>query len=175
MDLARPRPSEWIAGLAGLTLIVALFLPWYEAGDRSASGWGSLALIDVLLALAGLGSLILLGLVLARRSDATLIAVTSLATLVTIIATLLALIRLAVPADDAVGGGSTRAFGVLLATAAILVMLAALGFSMRNDRPRGRFGREGPPEPEVRDLGLPDPARGVPAPGPRTPSTESGA
>ena len=52
MDLRRLRAGEWIAGVAGLVLLVALFLPWYgdEAGSRT--GWQSLGALDVVLAIA---------------------------------------------------------------------------------------------------------------------------
>ena len=58
MDLRRLRAGEWIAGVAGVALIVALFLPWYER-DAAVSGYQALTVIDVLLTLLALLALAL--------------------------------------------------------------------------------------------------------------------
>ena len=47
MDLRRLRAGEWIAGISGLVLLVALFLPWYGDGAGSRTGWESLGALDV--------------------------------------------------------------------------------------------------------------------------------
>src|SRR3954453_7090870 len=49
MDLRRLRHGEWIAGTAGVVLLVSLFLDWY----RSSTGWEAFAATDVVLAVSG--------------------------------------------------------------------------------------------------------------------------
>jgi hypothetical protein len=58
VDLRRLRFGEWLAGAAGVLLIVALLLPWYE-GAGTASGYESLTVIDILLTLLALLALAL--------------------------------------------------------------------------------------------------------------------
>ncbi len=182
MDLARPRLSEWITGLAGVALIVSLFLPWYEGAGRSASGWGSLAIIDVLLVLAALMAIGVPALAVARRSDATLIGFSSFTTFAALLAVLLTLARTLAPADSVVGGEGTRQIGTFLALAAALTFLVAVAVSIRDDRPRGLYGAAAPPAPPVRGLGLPEPsggrseqASGSAGARPGPPTAESGA
>ena len=57
MDLRRLRAGEWIAGISGLVLLVALFLPWYGDDAGSRTGWESLGALDVVLALVALSAL----------------------------------------------------------------------------------------------------------------------
>lgn len=54
MDLRRLRHGEWIAGVSGVLLLVALFLDWYSAEGVGANAWNSLTVIDVFLAIAAL-------------------------------------------------------------------------------------------------------------------------
>ena len=58
MSLRRLRAGEWLAGVAGSALIVALFLPWYEA-PQSLTGFEALTVIDILLTLVALLALAL--------------------------------------------------------------------------------------------------------------------
>ena len=58
MNLRRLRAGEWLAGVAGGALIVALFLPWYEA-PQSLTGFEALTVIDILLTLVALLALAL--------------------------------------------------------------------------------------------------------------------
>ena len=57
MDLRRLRAGEWIVGISGLVLLVALFLPWYGDDAGSRTGWESLGALDVVLALVALSAL----------------------------------------------------------------------------------------------------------------------
>ena len=57
MDLRRLRAGEWIAGISGLVLLVALFLPWYSDDAGSRTGWESLGALDVVLAVVALSAL----------------------------------------------------------------------------------------------------------------------
>ena len=61
MDLSRLRQGEKIAGIAGILLLVFMFLPWYGLGgqlgqfgaaagiDTDVSAWGAYDLLDLLL------------------------------------------------------------------------------------------------------------------------------
>ena len=57
MDLRRLRAGEWLAGLSGLVLLVALFLPWYSDDAGPRTGWESLGALDVVLAVVALSAL----------------------------------------------------------------------------------------------------------------------
>jgi len=58
VSLRRLRAGEWLAGVAGSALIVALVLPWYEA-PQSLTGFEALTVIDILLTLVALLALAL--------------------------------------------------------------------------------------------------------------------
>ena len=58
MGLRRLRFGEWLAGIAGAALIVALLCPWYE-GAEPFSGYEALTVIDILLTLLALLALAL--------------------------------------------------------------------------------------------------------------------
>ena len=54
MDLRRLRAGEWITAVAGVVLVVALFLPWYEVPGRGRlSAWEAYSIVDVLLLVLG--------------------------------------------------------------------------------------------------------------------------
>src|SRR3954447_24533933 len=54
MKLDRVRPFDWVAGLTGVALLVALFLPWYDLSDGSLSAWTAFAFVDIWLGLTAL-------------------------------------------------------------------------------------------------------------------------
>src|SRR4051794_16058300 len=100
MDLRRVRVWEWLTGLAGLVLLVSLFLPWYGTGGETASGWESFAVVDIVLAIAALGAIALPLLAAAQRTAAVPQAMTALLMPFALVAALLALIRvLNLPGD----------------------------------------------------------------------------
>jgi hypothetical protein len=52
VHLSRLRAGEWLAAVAGIFLIVTLFLPWYDDAMRNpVTGFEALTVIDILLAL----------------------------------------------------------------------------------------------------------------------------
>jgi hypothetical protein len=59
MDLQRVGTWQWLTGLAGLVLLVSLWLPWFGAGGVTANAWESFAFIDLILALTGLAAIAL--------------------------------------------------------------------------------------------------------------------
>ena len=72
MDLSRLDRREWVAMAGGLLLAIAVFLPWYDTGNRfgnidgkqgSLSAWDTLDIIRILLLLAALAPFILASIV----------------------------------------------------------------------------------------------------------------
>jgi hypothetical protein len=73
MDLNRLNQGEKIAGIAGIILFISLFLAWYgggsfsgtvngvavnvSGGGGSASGWQSLSIIDLIIALTAIAAI----------------------------------------------------------------------------------------------------------------------
>src|SRR5215208_6271891 len=79
MDLRRVRVWEWLTGLAGVVLLVSLFLPWYGvepaegvsgAVEGTTNAWDAFTVIDVILALAALGAIALPVIAAAQRTAA---------------------------------------------------------------------------------------------------------
>jgi hypothetical protein len=161
MDLRRLRIGELGLGLAGLALLVSLFLPWYGAeGGGDLTGWEGLSAVDVALALVAAAALSVPVVTAGQRVSAVPIALDAIVTLLGLVALLLVLIRLLALPDAADG----REPGIWLALAGAAGIVAAGGAAMRDERlsPPGRHtdatGRPValPPEVEV----LPAPPRG---------------
>jgi cytochrome bd-type quinol oxidase subunit 2 len=118
VDLRRVRVWEWLTGLAGVTLLVSLFLPWYGAGDATATAWESLTVTDVVLGLVALMAIALPVLTATQRTVAVPQSWTALIMLVVVPALLMMLFRLL----NLPGDGLQREIGVwlgALATAAV--------------------------------------------------------
>ena len=130
MDVRRVRTWDWLTGLAGVVLLVSLFLPWYSAGGESATGWQSFTVIDVILALAGLGAVALLLATATQRTAAIPQAVSSSLAPLLLVAVVLAVIRLL----DLPGGADAREAGVWIGTVATLALFAFDAKSMRDKR-----------------------------------------
>jgi hypothetical protein len=143
MDLRRLRAGEWIAGLGGVALLVSLFLPWYEwelcamlatdvrrgAPCPSASGWESLAAIDVLLAFVAAAGVLLPVVTAAQRVPALPIAVAALTTIAGLVGVLLVLLRIAAMPDHFL----EREWGIWLALAGALGVLTGALVAMRQE------------------------------------------
>jgi hypothetical protein len=168
MDLRRLRAGEWIAGISGLVLLVALFLPWYggeagspppkgwtayaplENGAASLTGWQSLGALDVVLAIVALSALAIPAVTAFHRVPALPLAHQSLTTLFAMLAVLLVLIRVLNMPDWAAG----REWGLWVALASALGVAAGSLIAMRDERlTRGQ-------QPEVETLRPPRPEAG---------------
>jgi hypothetical protein len=110
MDLRRLRAGEWVVGAAGLLLLVALFLPWYELGqgivvgppdalDAHASAWDAFTILDLLLALGALAAIAVVVVTAVHATPAVPLAMESLLTLFALVLLLLVIFRLADPPD----------------------------------------------------------------------------
>ena len=126
MDLRRLGAGEWMASISGVVLLVSLFLPWY---GPSASGWESLAAIDVLLALVA-ASGVLVGIVTAvQRVPAVPIATSALVMISGTFGVLLVLFRVI----DLPGGAAGREWALWLGLAGAVGIAAGAFIAMRDE------------------------------------------
>ena len=130
MDLRRLRAGEWIAGISGLVLLVALFLPWYGDDAGSRTGWQSLGALDVVLAVVALAALAIPLVTALERVPAVPLAHQSLTTLVGLLALLLVLIRVLNMPDWAV----ERERGLWVGLAGTLGIVVGGLIAMRDER-----------------------------------------
>ena len=165
MDLRRLRAGEWIAGAAGVVLVVSLFMPWYTAGDADVSAFEAYAVVDVLLLVVGLLGIGLPVVTAVQRTAAVGVASDSLLTLVAGIVLIVAAMRaLKVPGDlDGIGAG--RAAFRWIGLAAAFCILAGALIAMRDERlskpgkPTDATGVPLDAQPEIE--ALPAPPRGT--------------
>ena len=138
MDLRRLGAGEWLAAVSGVALLVSLFLPWYGAdptldsavgGEATASGWESLAAIDVLLALVAASGVLLTIVTAVQRVPAVPTALSALVTLSGAFGILLVLFRLA----DLPDGTAGREWGLFLGLAGALGIVAGAVVAMRDE------------------------------------------
>src|SRR5215210_7662921 len=128
MDLRRLGAGEWIAALAGVGLLVSLFLPWYTAPRLTA--WEALALTDVLLAVVAAGALAVLLITAAQRVPAVPLAADGLLTSAGLVAVVLVLVRLLwLPAE-----AGDRAAALWLGLAGALGIVVGGFLAMRDER-----------------------------------------
>jgi hypothetical protein len=159
MDLRRLRAGEWVSSGSGVALFVSLFLPWYSAAGEDATAWQALSVVDLALALVALLAASLLPVTASQRVPAVPVALSAFVTLGGLIALVLALVRVANPPGAADG----REWGLWLALAATIGIVAGAGFAMRDERisPPGRHtdltGRPAPPPPEIEPVPAPRP------------------
>jgi len=130
MDLRRLRAGEWIAGISGLVLLVALFLPWYGDDAGSRTGWQSLGALDVVLAVVALAALAIPVVTAVQRAPAVPLAHESLTVLVGLLALVLVLIRVLNMPDWA----AEREWGLWLGLAGTLGIVVGGLTAMRDER-----------------------------------------
>jgi hypothetical protein len=144
MDLRRLGAGEWMASISGVVLLVSLFLPWYEP---SASGWESLAAVDVLLALVA-ASGVLVGIVTAvQRVPAVPIATSALVMISATFGVLLVLFRMIDLPDGAAG----REWALWLGLAGAVGIAAGAFIAMRDEI------RPGATRPDIPTIPAPRP------------------
>lgn len=155
MDLRRLRASDWLAALSGAALIGLLWAPWYRAfalppgsvvssgGGWTAysriphvasfNGWEAMAVNDFIFLLAGLLGIWLAVATAMSSTQAVPVAAAVFASLIGMLASLLAVVRLIWPPD--LGPGPTaRQGGVYLAMDAAIVLTVAALMSVRDER-----------------------------------------
>jgi hypothetical protein len=85
------RPFDLVAGVGGVVLLVALFLPWYGG---EVTGWEALSVIDVLLGLAAVVAIAVPVVTAASSGPAKPVAVAVIASVLTALAVLVVAFRL---------------------------------------------------------------------------------
>jgi carbon starvation protein CstA len=151
--MRRVRAGEIVAGVAGLALLVVLFLEWYTVAGRGEglSAWDAFTVVDVLLALVALLGIAVLVSQVAGRGPAVPVALEVLTTTLALAATLLVLYRiLNQPGSNDV---VDAAVGAWLGAACCLALFLGAWLALRDER--ARPSDPPPPEPERR----PTPAR----------------
>jgi hypothetical protein len=150
MDLRRVGTWQWLTGLAGLVLLIDLWLPWFGAGGLTANAWESFAFIDLILAVTGLWAIALV-IVTARRSAAALPKLLARWLVwLAIVGALLTLYRLLkLPdVDVALTGGATevtRKAGLFIGLLAVIGVAVFAALVSRDPRFPGPL-RERPPQ-----------------------------
>jgi hypothetical protein len=136
MDLARLRFGDWVMGISGVAVLAVMFLDWYERGDASFNAWESFAVNDVILAVAALMAITALVLTAVHPTAAVPLALSSLATLVAIVALVLVTIRLIWPGGpgDDQPFETARMTGVWLGLVATSALAGGCLASIRDER-----------------------------------------
>lgn len=132
MDLRRLRAGEWIAGVSGIALLIALFLPWYRREPSTdISAWEAFSVVDVVLAGVALLGIAVFVVIAVQRTAAVGIAVESLVTILAGVGLIVVMVRvLNVP--DALEADRT-AF-VVAGPLATLGVFAGSLIGMRDER-----------------------------------------
>jgi hypothetical protein len=146
MDLRKERNGDWIALASGIALIVALFLPWYDAGGDTASGWQSLTVIDIVLVICALFGIAQWFFTAQQPTPAMPLAIAGLGAWTGVVAVILLLIRVV----DAPADGLGLEYGVFVALAAAAGLFTGAWRALGDERirmPDGRWSR--PAEGEI--------------------------
>ena len=144
MNLRRLRPFDALAGLFGAALIGLLWAEWYSVPRQAffsssrphwsgGNAWQSMAVNDVIFFIAGALGIWVLVATAMYSTAAVPIAAAAFATFAGLLASVLALVRLAWPPD--LGPGPThREAGVWLGALAAIGLFATAAASMRSER-----------------------------------------
>jgi hypothetical protein len=120
VELRRLSRGDWVAAIGGVVMLVALFLPWYSAGGSSATAWQTMAVDDVILAVAAVLAILAAFTVGLRRLSSLSVAATSLAILpagIGLIVTLYRLLSPAPPVDVSLDVGAWLGLAAAIAIA----------------------------------------------------------
>lgn len=160
--MRRVRAGEIVAGVAGLLLLVSLFLDWYSVPPellfgaldrqlRNVDAWAAFSVVDVLLALVALLGIALALSQVVGRGPALPVALGVITTTLGLAATLLALYRIVnQPGPNELIGVEP---GAWIGLAACLGVFLGAWLALSDERPRP--SDPPPPEPQRR----PTPAR----------------
>jgi hypothetical protein len=121
VDARRLSRGDWVAAIAGVVMLVALFLPWYSVGDRRLNAWQAMAVDDVILAVAALLAIAAAFVVGLRRLSSLSVAATSLAVLPAVVGLVVTGYRLISPAPAGDASLDIGAWLALVATIGIAV------------------------------------------------------
>jgi hypothetical protein len=149
MDLRRLRVGEWVVGVSGLLLLIALFLTWY--GDPSSTAWEAFTVLDVILLLLALAALSVPVVTATHRVPALPLAVQSLTTVFGTVGLVLLVFRVLNLPGDLHG----REVGLWVALTAVLGVVVGGLVAVRDERrsPEGRHtDLSGVPVSEPREI-----------------------
>jgi hypothetical protein len=149
VDLRRLRIEEWLTGIAGAVLFIALFLPWYRSQVTGAryTAWQAFGSLDVVLAFVALLAIVVALVTAAHPTAAVPMAGASLLALVGLPATALAISRVVTPPSlgppvETLSGAPTRhvahgvalEYGVWIGLGGVVIATVAALLSMRDER-----------------------------------------
>ena len=167
MDLRKLRNGDWIALVSGIVLIGSLFLPWYGANGDTASGWASLTVIDVVLAVCALFGVAQWFFTTQQPTPAVPLAVAGLGAWTGVLAVILVLIRVV----DSPADGLGLEYGTFVALAAAAGLFTGAWRSLGDERIRMPDGSWSNPADgeigagvEVKRLPPPQPGSGAAEP-----------
>jgi hypothetical protein len=146
MRLDRVRPFDWLAGLAGVALLVALSLPWYDLSDGTLNAWSAFAVTDLWLALTAVLAIAIPIVTALRDSPSVPLGVSVSTEAVSWIAVLFALWR----AIDQPSGPLDPTAVPWIALLVTLLLAIAVWWSIRDERAPGLR-----PPPETRTMPSP--------------------
>jgi peptidoglycan/LPS O-acetylase OafA/YrhL len=158
MDLRRLRAGEWMAAVAGVILLAALFQPWY--GTPDATAWEAFSVIDLVLAAFAMFAIALLVVTAAQKVPTVPIALDAALALAGMLALVLVLLRVASLPD----GADSREWGLWQGLIGVLGINVAAWVAMRDQRlsqPGRPTDLSGKPIAEPQEVEL------LPAPDPR--------
>jgi hypothetical protein len=153
---------EWLTGLAGVVLLVSLFLPWYgaEGFEGTANAWQALSVLDFVLAAVALLAIAHPIVAAVQRTAAVPQTLASFVVWFAIVAVVVALIRVVSLPDvagvDASGNAiadTTREIGVWIGLLGAVGVFLASWNSMRDKR----FPRAMRPNLKVETIATPTP------------------
>lgn len=159
MDLRRLRAGEWMAAVAGVILLAALFQPWY--GTPDATAWEAFSVIDLLLAALAVYAIALLIVTATQQTPTVAIALDALLALAALPALVLVVIRVLWLPD----GADSREWGLWQGLIGVVGVNLAAWIAMRDQRlsqpgrPTDLTGRPVDAPKEVELLPAPDPHR----------------
>jgi hypothetical protein len=149
VDVRRLRIQEWLIGIAGIVLFVALFLPWYRSQVTGAkfTAWQAFGSLDVLLAFVAILAIAVALVTAVHPTAAVPMAGASLVALVGLPATALAISRVVTPPSLSspvenlsgaptghVAHGVALEYGVWIGLGGVVLATVAALLSMRDER-----------------------------------------
>jgi hypothetical protein len=147
MDLRRLRGGEWILALSGAALLTSLFLPWYKRGDADLTGWEAMSVLDVVLALVAVAAMACVLVTATQETAAVSISLESVTTLLGLVGSVVALVRVIDMPD--LGPGFGAAVGAYIGLAGALGVAAGGLIAIRDERlptaPRVEIEAQPPP------------------------------
>jgi hypothetical protein len=127
--------GDWVAAIAGIVMLVALFLPWYTTGGEDLTAWEAMTVDDVILAVAALLAIAAALVVALPRVSSLSVAATSLAILPAVVGLVITVYRVISPAPP---GDASLDVGAWLGLAATCAIAAGVWRGANDEGPARR-------------------------------------